>query len=559
MIFYGNGGRNYYGNQTAKTDDESCLSKIKSFIKQHPYKLLIIISGIIVLIIIVIVLCVVLTKKDKNEETEEIEEIPIYPLEESLKSEVISIYEGIGNNDKGTLAQFHNYLSEKASNLKDEQKVYLAFYWITKNIVYDYDGLAAGTVSYSPEQSFPKRTTVCSGYSRLFRDLLLSMNYPESKILNIVGYSKGSGYSVFTPPESNHEWNAVEINGKWCLIDTTWAAGGTSEYYLCTPPECFVRDHFPYSNESLQFLQSPITLTKFHEIIDTDIGFCKKKVDIIEDKAIQNICGKGKLIIKNKKRGIYSNIEFIPEYDDGNISYFVNRIDDGFQIDLSINNKGLFECLVLYNRSFLAFIYFNCTEEPKEKIYYPSVSDEFTSYLDAKLISPLNGHLKKGEKYNFEIKINNIDNLTIEQGDDEIFMTKNGNTFKEEDVYIHSDSIYIFTGNKRFISYVGIGDDVSYPKCFTTRIPIKLRLFQPLTRYLTKGNTYTFKLRCDSIEKIRIRLGDEFVEMDRNNNIYTKTVKIETTISLDYVYISYRRNLTSDYIYDYYLYEFLLN
>ena len=251
------------------------------------------------------------------------------------------------------------------------------------------------------------------------------MNYPESKILNIVGYAKGSGYSIFTPPESNHEWNAVEINGKWCLIDTTWAAGTTSEYYLCTPPECFVRDHLPYSNESLQFLKSPITLTKFHEIIDTDINFCKLNVDIIEDKAIQNICGKGKLMIKNKNKGIYSNIDFIPLNDGGNISYYVNRIDDGFQVYLSINNKGLFECLVDYNGSFLAFIYFNCTEESKEKIYYPTVSDEFTSYLDAKLISPLNGHLKKGEKYNFEIKINNIDNLTIEQGDDEIIMTKN--------------------------------------------------------------------------------------------------------------------------------------
>jgi len=78
------------------------------------------------------------------------------------------------------------------------------------------------------------------------------MNYTESKIKNIQGYSKGSGYSVFKPPVSNHEWNAVEINGKWCLIDTTWDTG--TGYYLCTPPRCFVTDHLPdeHFNNSLQ-------------------------------------------------------------------------------------------------------------------------------------------------------------------------------------------------------------------------------------------------------------------------------------------------------------------
>ena len=71
------------------------------------------------------------------------------------------------------------------------------------------------------------------------------MNYTSSKILNIQGYSKGAGYSSFTPPESDHEWNAVEINDKWCLIDITWDPGSKNEYYLCIPPKCFVRNHLP--------------------------------------------------------------------------------------------------------------------------------------------------------------------------------------------------------------------------------------------------------------------------------------------------------------------------
>jgi len=124
------------------------------------------------------------------------------------------------------------------------------------------------------------------------------MNYTESKIKNIEGYSKGQGYSPFQTPISNHEWNTVEIKGKWCLIDTTWDAQKTSEYYLCTPPKCFVRDHLPLSDNSLQFLENPISLETFHQIVLTKEGFCEYNVEIIEDKAINNFCGREKLIKK---------------------------------------------------------------------------------------------------------------------------------------------------------------------------------------------------------------------------------------------------------------------
>ena len=69
-------------------------------------------------------------KEEEKEEKKEIEiliekeEIPIFPLAENIKSEVMEIYNGIGNKDKGTYAQFCEYLSEKGLNLKEEQKVF---------------------------------------------------------------------------------------------------------------------------------------------------------------------------------------------------------------------------------------------------------------------------------------------------------------------------------------------------------------------------------------------------------------------------------------------------
>ena len=201
-------------NDSPKNGVQSYLSKIKSFIKNHPYFLSII-------IVVVIVLCVVLTKKDVKEEEKEEEEIPIFPLEENLKSKVMEIYNGIGNNDKGTFEEFCGYLFRKSFNLKEEQKVYLSYYWIKNNIVYDRKGLEEGTAVNNPKDVFNKRKTICSGFSKLFNELLLAMNYEESKIKYIHGYAKGRGYSPFKDHEPKHAWNAVEINGKWCLIDTT--------------------------------------------------------------------------------------------------------------------------------------------------------------------------------------------------------------------------------------------------------------------------------------------------------------------------------------------------
>ena len=399
---------------------------------------------------IIIVLCVILTKEEKANEEEEIEERPIFPLEESSKLEVMKIYNNIGDNDKSTLEVFHEYLSQKSTNLKDEQKVYLAYHWITNNIKYDHEGLEAGTVKSLPELIFPRRAAICSGYSMLFRDLLLSMNYPESKILNIGGYSKGAGYSSFKEPQADHEWNAVEINGKWCLIDTTWDAFINDEYYLCTPPKCFVRDHLPQRNNSLQFLKEPISLETFHELIDTYRGrYCKYDLEIIEDKGIQNICGRGKIIIKynEKLKEDITSLELAPSSTPLGVAFFVNKIKNGFEVDISVNNAGSFVFHFLFNTAVAGKINFKCDEEPTEKFYFPNVFYKY-SRSDAQLISPMERYLIIGKKYNFEIKTNDFEELTIKMGREKIPMIKQGNSFKKEiEISGDYDNVYIYSSD----------------------------------------------------------------------------------------------------------------
>ena len=549
--------RNY--GQNEKTESNSCLSKIKQFIKAHPYIFFGIIGGIVIIVVVVIVLCVTLANKDKEiqeeeDEGEEINDIPIFPLEDSLKSKVVEIYNDIdtGKKDEGTYQQFLQYISEKSSNLDDAQKVYLAHYWITRKIKYDTVGLNSNRYSVEPKDFFSSKKTVCSGYARLFRQLLLIMNYNSSKIKNIFGTPKGAGYSEFLPLEENHEWNAVEINGKWCLIDTTWDASSylLDEFYLCSPPKCFVRDHFP-TDQSMQFLKNPISYETYEKMVKTKKEYCWRNIEIIEDKAIQNICGRGSVIIKYKtdedETAIGLNIQ-TAEQTAIFPQYFTTRIENGYKVDLSINEEGRhgFYFSIKYSSGRIAGIgnmYFVCNEEPEEKIYYPNVYYDYYN-SNSQLISPIQRDLNKGQRYTFEVKTSDYDKLKISMENEKISMTKNGDTFKEENVFVHGNTISIiavsakYGGDLYYISFQGIGENVGYPECFDNKnIAVDYRLLNPLSSTLTKGAEYKFEIRCYSEEIFRIKYGTTLIDMENINNVYTKTITIDRTTTDNELYI----------------------
>lgn len=94
----------------------------------------------------------------------------------------------------------------------------------------------------------------------------------------IRGYAKGVNYKPgikFNPGTNQHSWNAVNINGTWCLVDADWAARGlikklrklryrVNEYYFLPDPHHFIWNHFPY-DQRWQLLERPITLEEFEK------------------------------------------------------------------------------------------------------------------------------------------------------------------------------------------------------------------------------------------------------------------------------------------------------
>ena len=72
-----------------------------------------------------------------------------------------------------------------------------------------------------------------------------------------------------------------------------------------------------------------------------------------------------------------------------NLTTFVKRVDDGFEINLSVNEVNEdkpFGINIYYNGTSLTYFYINCDEEPKEKVYYPYIEYSFSKYSEAQLI-----------------------------------------------------------------------------------------------------------------------------------------------------------------------------
>ena len=101
-----------------------------------------------------------------------------------------------------------------------------------------------------PEIFLYNRKAVCGGYAALFKELTSRMGL-DCLVVNGKPDPKRSDPSVADWTE--HAWNAVRIEDKWYLLDTTWGAGGSylkgpwvksfNERYFLTDPE--VLGHTP--------------------------------------------------------------------------------------------------------------------------------------------------------------------------------------------------------------------------------------------------------------------------------------------------------------------------
>lgn len=132
--------------------------------------------------------------------------------------------------------------------------------WVADHVAYDVASYRSGHIPpQTAEATFTTRLSVCAGYAELFTALGRAA---DLTVETVVGDARnGSG-----EPEG-HAWNAIQLDGDWYLVDTTWDAGFVDETsftrryrsaHFLIPPEIMGITHFP-DEERWQLREAPLT------------------------------------------------------------------------------------------------------------------------------------------------------------------------------------------------------------------------------------------------------------------------------------------------------------
>jgi transglutaminase/protease-like cytokinesis protein 3 len=237
----------------------------------------------------------------------------------------------------------------------EAEKARAIYTWIATNIEYDMKALYSqqnGGIAFSyttPEDRIQKerafrlglvkktmrsRKAICEGYASLFT-YLCAMTDLQAVI--IPGTSKTSYTEIGKiPTEGDHTWNAVKIDGKWQLIDVTWAAGIVkgdqnkftpyfNDAYFCTDPDLFFLNHYPDDKRWLLTRKSPQDFAELPFYYPT---YLKSDYRINADKGA---------IIFPKDTGVRFNIENLNPGDE--LYYITSRDNTLDHLPVDENNN----------------------------------------------------------------------------------------------------------------------------------------------------------------------------------------------------------------------------
>lgn len=170
--------------------------------------------------------------------------------------------------------ELKNFGKEVKSSFTDTlDRVRVAYLWVINNISYDCEGLKNRNSRWALDSVLKNKRAVCAGYVNVFRNLCEAAGV---ECIDVPGFGRSGLEDLLVKVDSfasNHTWNAVRIDGKWYLIDVTWASGFTSEdcksftrmrndWYFCADPKKFIWDHYPKDKE-WQLLEDPVEWTVF--------------------------------------------------------------------------------------------------------------------------------------------------------------------------------------------------------------------------------------------------------------------------------------------------------
>lgn len=406
----------------------------------------------------------------------EIDDGKYAPIDRIDRDKLEGIIARAPERTESTLQELCRFLKENSDRLCTEEKAWLVYRWLGLNIDYDVEGLHSGArVDVSPEGAFRNGKTVCSGYSGLYKSIADTLGI---EIVCINGYAKGVGYDPEVSfASTNHEWNAVKIDGKWFLLDATWGGGCQmggkhvrrySPYYFGPDPKRLIRSHFP-SDPQWQFLEKPVTKEEFEKLLmyqDNfyNCGLLSTDVDVAvisrNESAAFTIRYDPKIDMQMMASLEYQEGKKYTEVDK---SWFIQKFDDHFKAEVLLNKKGKYSATffvklaheTVYHSAFRHII--SSDKDSRECREFPMIYEQF-SKAKAILYEPMTGPLKKGTTVYFKVQVEEAEIVMVETKT-QVNLSKDGNIFSGR-VEVNSDTVIVYCKLPGISDYHGL---LNYP------------------------------------------------------------------------------------------------
>jgi transglutaminase/protease-like cytokinesis protein 3 len=358
----------------------------------------------------------------------------------------------------------------------DAEKARAIFRWMTANITYDVAGYLSGrSGDNSAESTLKSRRSVCAGYGNLFEALAVAAGL---EVVVISGYARGTGYvpGQTIPTKSNHDWNAVKIDGRWQLIDATWGAGHMigrdyihvfDEFYFMTPPEKLIYDHLP-DDPKWQLLRRPVTKKEFENRPKVWSDFFRYGIESASYPEINILADSKTTLAYNCPADIIFSAAIIRngvELDES--LTFIEKVKDGVQIHCLFPEKGSYLLYIFAKRksepdeyrSIAAYAVTNRTVKSGPN-GFPSIFESYAMH-DAILVTPMEKYLPLGRTVNFQIYVPGASKVAVVAGDQWTHLKQMGEKFSGDVRITHSNvQVYaLFPGEKSYdglLEYEGV-------------------------------------------------------------------------------------------------------
>ena len=412
-----------------------------------------------------------------------------------------------------------------------QAKVKIMHDWICDNIAYDTNMFFSGKVSKQDyETVLKKKKGVCSGYASVMNEMC---RLAEIESIGIHGYSKGFGYQGKLGKKPDHEWNAININGKWQLVDCTWDAGYVdwktwikhySDEWLFLPAEQFIYSHLP-EKEEYQYLKNPVTAEQFvKEPYVTGkffrYGFSFGKV-MPDYKTVIANATEFDFGIKQSSISISSVIHEKDSMQNVENAVWVNRTGNSFTVNLDVPDKKNYKAIIFAKKTSSDNYGEKFPIGQFEQDYLPRAEalisvkkitqKDFDYFKEAFFKVDENGYY-----YLYEDLFANARNLAIKK------------IFKQLEVpsgYFEPVLDFDLAASD---SYSGFGQRKKYPSVYLSyNSSTNTKLIEPLGGILKKGDKVKFEISSKEFSGIAVKVSDTLTPLKKDaNGVYSEELEI---------------------------------